>query len=71
MLVAFAANWLGLVHSWTVLLLILAGLLLAAGIYFFGFSKLASRKVQHIIDIPKNGCVCSPSRNGPVTPSSW
>ncbi|HEY5270061.1 MAG TPA: hypothetical protein VII97_06965 [Anaerolineales bacterium] len=53
MLVALAANWLGLIHSWTVLLLILAGLLLAAGIYFFGFSKLASRNVQRIIDIPK------------------
>jgi len=53
MLVAFAANWLGVVHSWMVLLLILAGLLLAAGIYFFGFSKLASRNVQRIINIPK------------------
>lgn len=53
MLVAFAANWLGLVHSWTALLLILAGLLLAAGIYFFGFSKLASRNVQRIVAIPK------------------
>ena len=53
MLVAFAATWLGLVHSWTVLLLILAGLLLAAGIYFFGFSKLASSNIQRIIKIPK------------------
>jgi hypothetical protein len=53
MLVAFAATWLGVVHSWTVLLLILAGLLLSTGIYFFGFSKLASRNVQRIIDIPK------------------
>jgi hypothetical protein len=53
MLAAFAATWLGLVHSWTVLLLILAGLLLAAGIYFFGFSKLASSNVQRIINIPK------------------
>lgn len=53
MLVAFAANWLGVIHSWTVLLLILAGLLLAAGIYFFGFSKLASRNVQRIVNIPK------------------
>jgi hypothetical protein len=53
MLVAFAATWLGLVHSWMVLLLILAGLLLAAGIYFFGFSKLASSNVQRIINFPK------------------
>jgi hypothetical protein len=53
MLVTFAANWLGLVHSWTVIFLVLAGLLLAAAIYFFGFSKLASRNVQRIINIPK------------------
>lgn len=53
MLVAFAAQWLGLVHSWTVLLLILAGLLLAAGIYFFGFSKLAFSNILRINKIPK------------------
>jgi hypothetical protein len=53
MLTVFAVTWLGLVHSWTVLLLISAGLLLAAAIYFFGFSKLASKNVQRIIDIPK------------------
>jgi hypothetical protein len=53
MLVTFAAAWLGLVHSWTVLLLVLAGLLLAASIYFFGFSKLASRNAQRIINTPK------------------
>jgi hypothetical protein len=53
MLSAFAATWLGLVHSWTVLLLVLAGLLLASAIYFFGFSKLASGNIQRIIAIPK------------------
>ncbi len=53
MLTVFAVTWLGLVHSWTVLLLISAGLLLAAAIYFFGFSKLASKNVQRIIAIPK------------------
>jgi hypothetical protein len=53
MLTVFAVTWLGLVHSWTVLLLIAAGLLLAAAIYFFGFSKLASKNVQRIIAIPK------------------
>ncbi|MFZ2095516.1 MAG: hypothetical protein WAV05_02650 [Anaerolineales bacterium] len=53
MLTAFAAAWLGQVHSWAVLLLILAGLLLAAAIYFFGFSKLAANNVQRIIAIPK------------------
>lgn len=52
MLVAFAARWLGLVHLWTLLLLILAGLLLASAIYFLGFSKLASRNVQRINNIP-------------------
>jgi len=53
LLVAFAAGWLGTVHSWVVLLLVLAGLLLASAIYFFGFSKLASGNIQRIIDIPK------------------
>jgi hypothetical protein len=53
MLSVFAVTWLGLVHSWTVLLLISAGLLLAAAIYFYGFSKLASNNVQRIIAIPK------------------
>ena len=53
LLSAFAATWLGLVHSWTVVLYILASLLLAAGIYFYGFSKLASSNIQRIIAIPK------------------
>jgi len=52
MLVVFAASWLGIVHSWMVLLLVLAGVLLASVIYFFGFSKLASNNVQRIIKIP-------------------
>jgi hypothetical protein len=54
MLAAFAATWFELVHTWTVILFVLAGLLLAAGIYFFGFSKLASRNIRRIIDIPKD-----------------
>jgi hypothetical protein len=53
MLIVFAITWLSLVHSWTVILLALAGLLLAAGIYFFGFSKLAYGNIQRIIAIPK------------------
>jgi len=53
MLITFSATWLFAVHSWTVSLLVLAGLLLAAGIYFFGFSKLAARNVDRIINIPK------------------
>jgi hypothetical protein len=54
LLVAFAATWLGLVPSWTVILFIFAGLLLAAAIYSFGFSKLALNNVQRIINIPKD-----------------
>ena len=53
MLVAFAAHWLGPVHAWTAILLVMAGLLLASGIYFYGFSRLASQNVRRIIDIPK------------------
>jgi hypothetical protein len=53
MLVAFAAGWLGLVHSWLVVLLGLAGLLLAAAIYFFGFSKMASNNVKRISKFPR------------------
>jgi hypothetical protein len=53
MLSVFAISWFELVHSWTVLLLIAAGLLLAAAIYFFGFSKMAARNVRRIIDYPK------------------
>ncbi len=53
MLVVFAAGWLGLVHSWSLVLLGLAGLLLAAAIYFFGFSKMASKNVQRIIKYPR------------------
>ena len=54
LLTVFAVTWFGLVHSWTVLLFISAGLLLAAAIYFFGFSKLASNNVRRIIAIPKD-----------------
>jgi hypothetical protein len=53
MLIAFAASWLRLVNSWVVILPLLAGLLLAAAIYFFGFSKMAAKNVQRIIKIPK------------------
>jgi len=50
---AFAGTWLGQVHSWMVVLFLLAGMLLGAGIYFFGFSKLVSSNIQRIIAIPK------------------
>ena len=53
MLLVFAATWLEPVHSWMVIPLLFAGLLLAAAIYFFGFSKLASNNVQRIIKIPR------------------
>lgn len=53
MLTAFAAGWLGTVHSWIVVLLILAGSLLATGIYFFGFSKLAFSNILRINNIPR------------------
>lgn len=53
MLVAIAATWLGKVHSWIVWVLILAGLVLASMIHFFGFSKLAARNIQRIVNIPK------------------
>ena len=53
MLVLFAARWFSLVHSWTLILLVLAGLLLAAAIYLFGFSKLASSNIQRILQIQK------------------
>ena len=53
MLVVFAVGWLGLVRSWSLVFLGLAGLLLAAAIYFFGFSKMASKNVQRIINYPR------------------
>lgn len=53
LLTAFAITWLELVHSWTVVLLAVAGLALAAAIYFFGFSRLASKNVKRISSIPK------------------
>ncbi len=53
MLMVFAVTWLEDIHSLVILLLVFAGLLLAAGIYFFGFSKLASRNIQRIIAIPR------------------
>lgn len=53
MLTAFAVSWFELVHSWIVLWLIAAGLLLAGAIYFFGFSKLAASNVRRIVAIPK------------------
>lgn len=48
MLISFAASWLKPVLITTMLLLILAGVLLAAGVYYFGFSKLAKKNIVRI-----------------------
>jgi uncharacterized membrane protein len=54
MLVLFAARWLGLVENLSgIVLLIAAGLALGAAIYAFGFSKLALKNIQRILDIAK------------------
>ncbi|MEW6404263.1 MAG: hypothetical protein AB1649_20895 [Chloroflexota bacterium] len=48
MLIGFAARWLKLVSFPTSILLLLCGMALAAGIYFFGFSKLAGKNIRRI-----------------------
>jgi hypothetical protein len=48
MLIAIASRWLGLVSLLQAVLLVLAGLALAAAIYFFGFSKMALKNVRRI-----------------------
>ena len=48
MLIGFASRWLKPIVFLTKLLLIAAGLLLATGIYFFGFSKLAKKNIKRI-----------------------
>ena len=48
MLIGFASRWLKPVVFFTMLLLVIAGLLLATGIYFFGFSKLAKKNIKRI-----------------------
>ena len=53
LLIAFASGWLAAVHDWTFILLLVLGLVLAAVIYFLGFSKMASKNVRRIISIPK------------------
>jgi hypothetical protein len=57
MLISLAARWLGLVVLNLTLLLILAGMALAAGIYFLGFSKMALRNVRRI-EAYQNERVC-------------
>ena len=57
MLVSIATRWLRLVDLSSALLLILAGLLLAAAICIFGFSKLARKNINRIQALP-NEKVC-------------
>jgi hypothetical protein len=48
MLIGFASRWLKLVSLPTSILLILSGVGLATGIYFFGFSKVARKNIRRI-----------------------
>ena len=51
MLISFASRWLRLVPAPTVILYITAGIVLAAGIYFLGFSRLAKKNICRICSI--------------------
>ncbi len=48
MLCALAARWLKMVLLYQLILILLAGLALAAVIYFFGFSKMALKNIRRI-----------------------
>jgi len=48
MLITFASRWLALVDLLRTILLVLAGIFLAAGIYFIGFSRLALQNIRRI-----------------------
>lgn len=48
MLIGFASRWLRLVSLPISVLLILTGIVLAMGIYFFGFSRLAKKNIRRI-----------------------
>jgi hypothetical protein len=48
MLIGFASGWLKAVSFSSVMLYIIPGIVLATGIYFFGFSKLAKKNIQRI-----------------------
>lgn len=52
MLVRFAWRWLAEVELSTEVLLLIAGLALAATIYFWGFSKLAGKNIRRIEALP-------------------
>src|SRR5512136_3098664 len=53
MLVMFASRWLKVLDWLPVLLVSLAGLALAAAIYFFGFSKLVRKNIRRINSMEK------------------
>lgn len=48
MLISFASRWLRLVSAPAVILYITAGIVLAAGIHFLGFSRLAKKNIRRI-----------------------
>ena len=57
MLFFIARRWLVEVELSTEVLLLIAGLLLAAAIYFWGFSKLASKNIHRIEALPQKPCL--------------
>jgi hypothetical protein len=57
MLFFIARRWLTEVELPTEVLLLIAGLLLAAAIYFWGFSKLASKNIHRIEALPQKPCL--------------
>lgn len=52
MLIRFAWRWLAEVEHTTEVLLLIAGFVLAAAIYFWGFSKLAGKNIRRIETLP-------------------
>lgn len=48
MLIAFAMRWIGLARPPVQVEIVLAGVLLASGTYFFGFSRLAKKNIRRI-----------------------
>lgn len=53
LLISFASRWFALAPLTSSLWLIFAGLILAASIYRFGFSRLAEKNIQRISAIPQ------------------
>lgn len=53
MLISMAGRWLGLVVPYQIILILLAGLVLAAAIFWFGFSEMAQKNVRRIEAYPQ------------------